>query len=435
MRSRLRAAIFTGDGMLTPLTLSPTREHSAAGALAVLTAAVFVIALGYGAILPALPVLLGNWLAEANRGDVAWYTGTVSGLYMFALFAFSPMWGALSDRIGRRPVILTGLAGYIVVLALFHTYHSLLALYANRLLAGAFASAVLPVTAAFISDASTADGRLRWFALTSAATLAGFLLGPAMSGLMTGAPEPGSLVTFSLFNPAGLPVMLAAALGIPVWIAAYVLLPRSAGATLARTNARPAPASGRRPLYALLALTLIVMLGLGAFEVGIALEGQQMMKLTPGEISVLFMACSGTMAVVQALLFVRPSVQSVLTRHAAVASGFVLLAVGFALLPMARGFYELLLAVVLIASASGALLPALSHLISVRSDSSAGTMLGLQASAASLGQGVGSVAGGWLFGSFMMSSFWIAAVVMAGTALVAAGVARTRQPAPVRAER
>lgn len=66
-------------------------ERSAVGALAVLMAAVFVIALGYGALLPALPILLAKWLAEATRGEIAWSTGMVTGLYMFALFAFSPL--------------------------------------------------------------------------------------------------------------------------------------------------------------------------------------------------------------------------------------------------------------------------------------------------------------------------------------------------------
>lgn len=323
-------------------------------------------------------------------------------------------------------MILTGLAGDVATLALFDTFQSVTALYANRLLAGAFASAVLPVTAAFISDASTEQKRLRWFALTSGATLAGFLLGPAMSGFMNDAVKLRSIATFSLNNPAGLPVTTAAALGILVWLAAYVLLPRSMHRRSANPGTQAKADVARRPLYPLLGLTLLVMLGLGTFEVGIALEGQQMMKLTPAEISILFMVCSGTMAVVQVLLFVRPALESVLTRHAAIALGFVVLSVGFALLPMGRNFYGLLLAVVLIAGASGTLLPALSHLVSMRSDSSAGTMLGLQTSAASLGQG---------FGSLMMSSFWIAAVVMAGAALLAAGVVRTKEPASVRAER
>ena len=415
---------------MTRTTASIAEQKSAnqpyrAAPFAVLAAAVFVVALGYGAILPTLPGLLGTWLGEASGGEVARYTGWLSGLYMFALFAFSPAWGALSDRIGRRPIILVGLAGYVGTLAAFHTFHTLPSLYANRVLAGAFASAVLPVTAAYISDLDSAEQRLRWFALTGAANSAGFLLGPALSGFMTDAAELNAVATFSLRNPAGLPVAAGAVLGALVWFAAYFVLPPPE-----RRPALRAPRAEQRPfsrrLYALLGLTLLVMLGLATFEVGIALAGQQAMYISMAQVTVLFMLCSGVMAVVQALLFLRPSLQSTLARHLTITAGFVVLVAGFAWLSLSRHFYALLGAAVIIAAATGLLLPMLSQLISTHSGPRAGTTLGLQSSASSLGQGFGSVAGGWLFGWFAMSSFWLAAGVMAGGALLAANVARMR---------
>ncbi len=73
---------------------------------------VFVVAVGYGVVLPVLPFVLARALGEAARASVAWHTGLLTGVYMLALFLFAPLWGYVSDRIGRRAVILLGLAGF-----------------------------------------------------------------------------------------------------------------------------------------------------------------------------------------------------------------------------------------------------------------------------------------------------------------------------------
>ena len=84
-----------------------------------LMAAVFAVYVGYGIVLPVLPFLLENVLGDAARLSVAWHTGMIAGIYMLALFVFAPLWGRVSDGIGRRPVILLGLGGCVVALASF----------------------------------------------------------------------------------------------------------------------------------------------------------------------------------------------------------------------------------------------------------------------------------------------------------------------------
>lgn len=80
--------------------------------LALPLAAVFVVAMGYGVVLPVLPFMLAGSLDEVTRASVAWHTGLLTGVYMLALFLFAPAWGYVSDRVGRRAVILIGLAGF-----------------------------------------------------------------------------------------------------------------------------------------------------------------------------------------------------------------------------------------------------------------------------------------------------------------------------------
>lgn len=75
-------------------------------------AAAFVVALGYGVVLPIVPLLVERIVGVASPAAVAWHTGALSAVYMLAILVGAPLWGALSDRVGRRPVIMTGLAGY-----------------------------------------------------------------------------------------------------------------------------------------------------------------------------------------------------------------------------------------------------------------------------------------------------------------------------------
>jgi len=144
--------------------------------------AVFVVSLGYGVVLPVLPFMLAGALGEAERASVAWHTGMLTGVYMLALFLFAPLWGYISDRIGRRTVILIGLAGFSGAMLWFGLARGLVSIYGARALAGVFAVAVLPVVLAWVSDVSTSRTRPRAFAWLSATGALGFMFGSALSG-------------------------------------------------------------------------------------------------------------------------------------------------------------------------------------------------------------------------------------------------------------
>jgi len=79
---------------------------NSSGGFTTLLAATFVVFLGYGTVLPILPLFLDRVLAVTTPGDVSLHTGLLTGVYTLALFGFAPLWGSLSDRLGRRPVLL-----------------------------------------------------------------------------------------------------------------------------------------------------------------------------------------------------------------------------------------------------------------------------------------------------------------------------------------
>ncbi|MBI3344995.1 MAG: MFS transporter [Gammaproteobacteria bacterium] len=386
------------------------RRESVTG-LALPLAAVFVVAMGYGVVLPVLPFMLANSLGEAARVSVAWHTGLLTGVYMLALFLFAPLWGYVSDRTGRRTVILLGLAGFSGAMLWFALVRDLVFAYGARALAGVFAAAVLPVVLAWVSDACTAHTRAAAFAWLSAVSALGFLFGPALSGWLA------SVEIIAQDDALMLPFYAAAALGAGTWLAVYRFLPESAPPhTRDGEPERSAPS-----LIWLLALSLLVMFGLGSFEVGLALQGQQVLNLGPREIGWMFAECSLVMILVQ-IFVLAPLIKRV--GSGLLAPAFLAMAAGVALLPYAANYFLLLVGVGLVAAASGILIPALAYLVSLAAGAAQGAALGKQTAAASLGQAAGSAAVGWLFAVLIGYSFWATAALLAFGAVASLRVSK-----------
>jgi MFS family permease len=394
-----------------------TREGSIR--LFLLLAAAFTIAVGYGVILPVLPFFLERLTAEAGRFSVSWHTGMLTGVYMFTLFVFAPMWGYISDRLGRRPVILLGLAGFSATMVLFGLAGSLTIAYLARALGGLFSAAVLPVTLAYVGDANALAQRARGFAWLSAANAIGSLTGPALAGWLSDVRLPAVIAGNILpADSIALPFFAAAVMGGLVWLGVYFRFSKAVPAP--RVDAAGTPAPDTRPLTGLLILTLLVTFGHGSFMVTIALLGQQILNLAPSHIGIMFMECSLVMIVAQVLIFL-PLVERL--GHHLLAPTFIAMAVGVGLLPYTANYSVLLVLVGLTAVASGLLIPALTYLISFAGGLQQGAALGRQTAAASLGQALGSAAAGVLFGLMMPAPFWLTAgllVIGAGIGLVVA---------------
>ena len=112
------------------------------------------------------------------------------GIYSIMQFIFAPVWGKLSDRVGRKPVFLIGLAGYALSFCLMGLSHDYTQLFLSRALAGILSSATLPTALAFIADTTTADNRSRGMGLLGAAMGLGMIFGPLLGGTLTGVILP-----------------------------------------------------------------------------------------------------------------------------------------------------------------------------------------------------------------------------------------------------
>jgi len=149
------------------------------GPLLVVFLAVFIDLLGFGIVLPLLPIY-AKYITTDSSGMVL---GLLMASYSAMQFLFAPLWGRLSDRIGRRPVLMLGLAGSVVFYALFGVASQLSSLtwmFVSRIGAG-IAGATIPTAQAYIADTTTKENRARGMALIGAAFGLGFTFGPLLA--------------------------------------------------------------------------------------------------------------------------------------------------------------------------------------------------------------------------------------------------------------
>ena len=148
--------------------------------LIVIFTAIGLDAVGIGLIFPILPRLIED---VTHAHDVAPSIGVLAALYAMMQFVFAPVLGALSDRLGRRPVLLVSLAGAAVNYLVMAFAPSLWMLFIGRAIAG-LTSANISVATAYITDISPEDTRAKRFGLFNAMFGIGFVLGPVLGGVL-----------------------------------------------------------------------------------------------------------------------------------------------------------------------------------------------------------------------------------------------------------
>ena len=364
--------------------------------MAVLMLSVFTVSVGYGVILPLLPYLIERLLGTGgDAAQVSRSTGLLTGLYTLSLFLFAPVWGWLSDRYGRRTILLIGLIGFSATMLTFAFIENIAAVYAERFLSGLFAAAVTPIALAAIGDlAATEEARGRCLTFVSLAGISGFLLGPIL-GVFIARGAANLLPVVRGAGSLALPLAGTAVLALLVAIAAVMTVPGTKGSDAATNRDHPASETVPWLVPKLLALAFIVSAGIGVFEVGLALRGKQELGLTQYQIAWMFTECSLVMFVVQAVAF-SPWIKPETTRWF-IAPALAVLAIGLFLVPRASDFMLMLVVIGAVAASAGILSPILTYWISRKAGKSQGAELGKQTAAASLGAAAGSAAGGLLF--------------------------------------
>ena len=187
--------------------------------LPILFVTVFLDLVGFGIIVPFLAYYVESFGAGAAM------VGALMASYSLAQFVFAPIWGRVSDRVGRRPILLLGLSGSVVGFTTFGLASTLVMLFVGRILMGIF-GATIPTAQAAVADVTRPEDRARGMGLIGAAIGLGFILGPALGGIL--AHLSGALhVELFRRNPYALPCLAAAALALVNLCAAAFFLPES----------------------------------------------------------------------------------------------------------------------------------------------------------------------------------------------------------------
>ena len=376
--------------------------------MAILFIIVFIDLLGFGMVIPVMALYAER--LGAPDSQIGWLmTG-----YSLMQFAFTPIWGRLSDRYGRRPLLLlsivmtaVGFLGY----ALAPDFRWLLA---SRLFAGA-ATANIAIAQAYIADVTPPEGRARGMGLIGAAFGLGFVLGPALGGFLS---------AISLAAPGYAAAALASANGV----AAFFILPEPKARVASPRRAHVAALLDelRRPgIRRLIVIYLLAVLAFSGMEATFALIAAHRCGLDQRHVSYVFAFIGVVVTVVQGGLI------GPLTRRfgeqALLVAGFILQAVGLAAVPYVGNMAGLLGACLPLAFGSGLSTPALSSLLSrsARDEDQGGT-LGIGQSAAALGR-----IGGPISATNAYDHVWYAAPYVGGAVimLVTAAIGSTlRRP-------
>ncbi len=372
-----------------------------------LAAAVFVVSAGYGALLPMLPAWLAQQMPQADAAEVARHVGFLSGAYAAGVLVGAPIWGLISDRLGRPRILMVGLIGYVasLLLLLLPSIGDLWAIYALRAAAGLFVAAVVPVVPALVAAHTPKALRARRFAWLGAASLLGFLFGPALNAvadlLAVLIADAAPLAALS----ARIVIVLSAVLGASMMLGLALTLPAQEDASERDSTETDAP--DRIGIVALWGLSGAVMFVLSGFELGIVLQGQQHANLSTQQIALMFAECSLVMLAVNAVLFFTSLLDKVPAR-VVIALGLLLGIAGLAIMALHRSDAWMYFGVSLTAAGIGLVLPVISFLAAGASRQKLGVTMGGLAAAAGFGQTLGSVAGGWLFGAQAQLSFaWL----------------------------
>lgn len=182
--------------------------------LIILFITVFIDLLGFGLVMPLLPIYIEHY------GGQPWVGGALLACYSVMQFIFAPIWGRASDRYGRRPLILLSLIGSATSFYFFGAARNLGVLFFARVSAGILSAASLPTSQAYIADVTPPEKRAGGMALIGAAFGLGFALGPALSGVLSQHPAFG-------ITPLAMPAYFAAALSLANFLWALFVLPET----------------------------------------------------------------------------------------------------------------------------------------------------------------------------------------------------------------
>ena len=359
--------------------------------LLVLFLTVFIDLIGFGMVIPFLSFYAREYGASGTT------VGLVVGIYSIMQFFFAPIWGRVSDRIGRRPVILISLTASCAGYFLFGVAHSLLLLFISRIIAG-IGGANIGTAQAYIADTTTVENRAKGMGLIGAAFGLGFILGPPLSG---------SLSTVGIHHGLHgnlLPGVVAGSMSlIALLMALFVLGESKKPDTTVRTGLPPqfdrrvwAELGDQKMLGAIMLTLFLTLLAVAGMETSVTLHACDRFHFTQQQLAYFFLFMGVIVAVIQGGLVGRLARK--FGERSLIAVGTASYTFGLMLVPEIWRVPLLYVVAFFISIGTGLCYPCLTSLVTKASPANEhGSMLGIATAVGSLARFVGPIAMGFMY--------------------------------------
>lgn len=345
--------------------------------------------MGFGVIVPLVPYI-------ANRfGAAPWMITVIFGSYSFCQLIAAPIWGRLSDRYGRRPILISSMAGACLSYFVLGFAPGLMWLLISRMLSG-FMAGNISAAMAYAADVSAPEQRARALGTVGAAIALGFMIGPAVGGILVG----NNAQTASFLLPA----MVSAALSVVAILLVMLLLKESRSAEQRAANrAGASPLVALRTLAARPALRWLVIAGVlvtfsqATLESIAALWGLERFAIGPRSISFVFFGLAAIAVIMQGGLIrvLAPR----FGEHRLALGGVAAYVCGLFIVGVAPTLSVALIGLALCGVGSGAFNPSAAALASRQADAgNRGVVMGTYQSGASLARILGPFSSGLIFG-------------------------------------
>jgi len=346
-----------------------------------------VVMLGYGMVMPIMPFYIEHF--GAGGAELGWMMSTYSLMQLIC----APLWGILSDRIGRKPVLTVGVLGYAITLLMFGLAKTFTMLFIARSLSGILSSATMPTAMAYIGDNTLQKEKSRGMGQLGALMGVGIIVGPIMGGFLS---------TDSL----ALPFFIGSGLAFLALLLVIFLLPESkdsAAGSPPPSGEWPARPHTRdiylrvllSPAGILLLLIFIMSFGMTNFQGMIGLYVVDKFAFDTTQVGTMWMVMGLVMILGQGVL-VGPLTEKLGDLNL-IRIGLLGGAIGFVLVAFATGYLTTLLALGFFMLALALIGPALNSYISNFAGQHQGTVMGLNSASTSLGRVIGPLWGGYIY--------------------------------------
>lgn len=386
--------------------------------LLILSFTLVVATLGFGVVIPIIPFYMESMGAGGTE------LGLLVASYAVMRLIFSPLWGSISDKVGRKPIMMIGILGYGITMVLFGLATELWMLFAARILSGVLSSATSPTTMAYIGDSTSEEDRGGGMGMMGAAVGIGTIFGPALGGLLAG-------------ESLSVPFLIAGGMSILALILIAIFLPESLPQAARQSSIKgiqlPEFKLWRQaltsPIGILLVLAFVMTTGMMIFYGIFGLYALDRFSYGPQQVGIIFMVVGIISALTQGILtgpLTKRWGEAPLIKVAMLVSS-----IGFVFIVLADSFWTVMLSIGVFIFASALLIPTVTSLTSKRAESMQGMAMGLTNSFISLGRIVGPLWAGLVYDLNLIFPYISGAVIMAAGFVVSAIWLKGEEPMTV----